>query len=124
MEYSELFVRLQNEVAVVTFLKKNGQVRNMVCTRDYDTLKMLQDYNGYGLDQIDRRCNIGNKLVGVIDIQIQEARSFSIERVLSLSFAGKIDTEEKLEKLLIDFNEFKEEYEKISSSSMTMDMLD
>ena len=124
MEYSELFVRLQNEVAVVTFLKKNGQVRNMVCTRDYDTLKMLQDYNGYGLDQIDRRCSIGNKLIGVIDIQIQEARSFSIERVLSLSFAGKIDTEEKLEKLLIDFNEFKEEYEKISSSSMTMDMLD
>ena len=92
MTYPEVFSRLTFETAIVTFIKKNGEVRVMLCTRN--------------------RCNINNGNIAVIDLIIGEARSFSITRLVDVQWCGVVGNESDMDVLIEKFSKYRKEYEK------------
>lgn len=119
--YSEVYNRLSTETGVVKFRKKDGTLRVMMCTRnlitanlDYGMLKGL-------LDGHDKRCNIRNGNIGVIDLTIGEGRAFNIERVISIDWLGDIRTKEDLDKAFDVFMNIKNNSD--VSSQISMDTL-
>ena len=113
--YSELYSRLTVETAIVTFTKKDDSFRIMLATRNMGTWQML-----------DSCCNITNKNLAVMDLEIGEPRSFSTTRLINVEFLGEIDTPEKLEKAFVRFEQAREEFmaEIENHKDITMDMLD
>ncbi len=119
--YSEVYNKLSTETGVVKFRKKDGTLRVMLCTRnlitanlDYGMLKGL-------LDGHDKRCNIRNGNIGVIDLTIGEGRAFNIERVISIDWLGDIRTKEDLDKAFDIFMNIKNNSD--VSSQISMDTL-
>lgn len=92
--YGDMFMRLQYEVATVVFTKKNGEIRVMLCTRNLKTAELIHGNLGGLLNGHDKRCNIHNGNISVIDMLKGEPRSFNIDRVLNVNFYGCIDTME------------------------------
>lgn len=116
--YSEVYNRISTETGIVVFRKKDGTVRVMLATRnlitaslDYGLLKSL-------LDGHDKRCNIRNGNVGVIDLTIGEGRAFNIERVLDIVWLGDIRTKEDLDKAFDKFMEVKKANEGTKNINM------
>ena len=120
MTYPEIYSRLTYDTAVIVFLKKNGEVRIMLGTRNLNTVSLLYGFQGQVLGGHDTRCNINNGNVAVFDMVIGDARSFSVDRVLDIQFAGVINNKEEYDKVLEGFVKFKEEYE--NTKPMTLDM--
>lgn len=118
--YPEVFSKLTYETALVTFLKKDGTIRVMLCTRNLDTVSIKYGFQGAALGGHDNRCNIKNGNVAVFDLVLGEARSFNIERVVGIYYSGIITNEEQLNACIESYVEFKEKYE--ASHSMTLDM--
>lgn len=118
--YPEVFSKLTYETALVTFLKKDGTIRVMLCTRNLDTISLKYGFQGAALGGHDNRCNIKNGNVSVFDLVLGEARSFNIERVVDINYSGIITDNAYLEKCIDSFLDFKEQYE--ASHSMTLDM--
>ena len=119
--YSEVYNKLSTETGVVKFRKKDGTLRVMLCTRnlitanlDYGMLKGL-------LDGHDKRSNIRNGNIGVIDLTIGEGRAFNIERVISIDWLGDIRTKEDLDKAFDVFMNIKNNSD--VSSQISMDTL-
>lgn len=111
MTYAELYSKLSYETAVVTFLKKSGEVRVMLATRNLHTVELKFGFLGGKLSGHDKRCNIQNGNVAVIDLILGEGRSFNIDRVLDVQFAGEILSEDKLDDVIKKYVEYKETYE-------------
>lgn len=116
--YSEVYNRISTETGIVVFRKKDDTVRVMLATRnlitaslDYGLLKSL-------LDGHDKRCNIRNGNVGVIDLTIGEGRAFNIERVLDIVWLGDIRTKEDLDKAFDKFMEVKKANEGTKNINM------
>lgn len=116
--YSEVYNKLSTETCIVTFRKKDGTVRVMLATRnlitsglDYGLLKGL-------LDGHDKRCNIRNGNIGVIDLTIGEGRAFNIERILDIIWLGDIRTKEDLDRAFDKFMDVKNSIELTSKISM------
>lgn len=116
--YSEVYNRLSTETCVVVFKKKDDTIRVMLATRnlitsglDYGLLKGL-------LDGHDKRCNIRNGNVGVIDLTIGEGRAFNIDRVVDILWLGDIRTKEELESAFDKFMEIKSAHERVTKLSM------
>lgn len=116
--YSEVYNRLSTETCVVVFKKKDDTIRVMLATRnlitsglDYGLLKGL-------LDGHDKRCNIRNGNVGVIDLTIGEGRAFNIDRVVDILWLGDIRTKEELEAAFDKFMEIKSAHERVTKLSM------
>lgn len=116
--YSEVYNRLSTETCVVVFKKKDDTIRVMLATRnlitsglDYGLLKGL-------LDGHDKRCNIRNGNVGVIDLTIGEGRAFNIDRVVDILWLGDIRTKEELEAAFDKFMEIKSAHERVTRLSM------
>lgn len=116
--YSEVYNKLSIETCIVTFRKKDGTVRVMLATRnlitsglDYGLLKGL-------LDGHDKRCNIRNGNIGVIDLTIGEGRAFNIERILDIIWLGDIRTKEDLDRAFDKFMDVKNSIESTSKISM------
>lgn len=124
ISYGELYMRLATETAMIRFLKKNGEIRLMLATRNMDTAESLYGYLGGQLSGHDKRCNIKNNNMAVIDLEIGEARSFSLDRLISVEFLGTLDTPEKIEEASRIFNKSRDDFEKSLNKSMSMDMLD
>lgn len=124
MTYPELYNKLTYETAFVVFLKKDGSIRLMMCTRNLNTVALAYGYQGYGLGGHDSRCNINNGNVAVIDLALGEARSFHIDRIVDVQFMGVVTTKEELDILAGKFMQFKEEYEQSKPMKMDMSMLD
>lgn len=103
ISYGELYMRLASETAMIRFLKKNGEIRLMLATRNMDTASSLYDYLGGQLAGHDKRCNIKNNNMAVIDLEIGEARSFLIDLYLQNFLEPQIllQKQKKLLKLLI-----------------------
>lgn len=112
MTYPELFSRLTYDTATVIFVKKNGEIRVMLCTRNLSTVRLMYGYQGDILGGHDKRCSIQNGNMSVYDMIEGDARSFNIERVISVQLHGIIDTVEQFETLKKQFLEFKAEYER------------
>jgi len=68
----------------------------------------------------DGRCNINNGNIALIDLIIGDGRSFNVERVLDIQYAGVVTTKEQLDNVVRQFVEFKEKYEK--TKPMVIDM--
>ena len=124
--YSELYSRLTVETAIVTFTKKDDSFRIMLATRNMGTWQMLDSCNSASLGGHDKRCNITNKNLAVMDLEIGEPRSFSTTRLINVEYLGEIDTPEKLEKAFVRFEQAREEFmaEIENHKDITMDMLD
>ena len=120
MTYPEIYSKLTFETAAIVFLKKNGEVRIMLGTRNLNTVSLLYGFQGQTLGGHDNRCNIKNGNIAVFDMVIGDARSFSVDRLLDIQFAGVINTKEEYNKVFNDFMKFKENYEK--TKPMTMDL--
>ncbi len=124
MTYPEVYGRLNFESAVLVFLKKNGDVRLMLGTRNMNTIRLDHGYQGKSLGGHDNRCNIGNGNIAIFDLIIGDARAFHIDRLVSIEFHGVISTKEELDNLIDYFADFKENYEKNKPMTLGMEMLD
>lgn len=124
MQYSEVFSRLTYETAILVFMKKNGEVRLMLGTRNLNTVALRYGFQGNVLGGHDNRCNIKNGNVAVYDLLLGDARSFHIDRLVSIEYLGQIDSMEKLEDAADRFLQFKEKYEASKPKELTMDSLD
>ncbi len=123
MQYGETFLRLTHETATVVFLKVNGDVRVMLATRNVATADINHENLGGVLAGHDKRCNIKNGNLAVIDLLLGETRSFNIERLVSIEYHGVIETAEKMQEVYEQFKRFKAEYELTQPQKLSMDML-
>lgn len=112
MTYPEIFSRLTFETAIVTFIKKNGKVRVMLCTRNLNTASLKYGFKGQELGGHDNRCNINNGNIAVIDLIIGEARSFSITRLVDVQWCGVVGNNSDMDVLIEKFSNYRKEYEK------------
>ena len=124
MTYPEVFSKLTYETAFIVFLKKDGSVRLMICTRNLNTVSLAYGFQGKSLGGHDNRCNIKNGNMAVIDLALGEARSFHIDRLVDIEFKGVVEDKQQLDKLAAEFIEFRDEYEKTKPMKMDMSMLD
>lgn len=123
MTYPEVYSKLCYETALIVFLKKNGEVRLMLGTRNLTTVSLLYGFQGGTLGGHDTRCNISNGNVAVFDMIAGDARSFNIDRLIDIQFAGVITTKEEYDKVLEQFVNFKTEYEKTKPMVVDMDSI-
>lgn len=123
MTYPEVYSRLNFELAVITFFKKDGQIRIMLGTRNLNTVSLKYGFQGVALGGHDKRCNINNGNVAVFDMLLGEARSFNINRVIDIQYAGVVSIIEDYEKALANFTRYKEEYEKNNPRNVDLDNL-
>lgn len=105
-----MFMKLSYEVAGVIFIKKNGDVRPMLCTRNLNTVELKYGFQGDSLGGHDNRCNINNGNIAVIDLFLGEARSFNVERVVAVEYYGEIKTADELDSIAAKFSEFRQKY--------------
>lgn len=124
MKYPEVYSRLNFETAVIIFMKKNGDIRLLLGTRNMTTIALEHGHQGKAMGGHDNRCNINNGNVAVFDLIIGESRSFNIDRLVAIEFRDVISTKEELDELIEYFAEFKEEYEKTQPMKLDMSMLD
>ena len=123
MTYPEVFSRLTYETAILVFMKKNGDVRLMLGTRNLNTVAIKYGFQGNVLGGHDNRCNIKNGNVAVYDLLLGDARSFHIDRLVTAEFLGEIKTEDELNDAAEKFSIFQEKYNQSMSGGLTMDML-
>lgn len=123
MTYPEVYSRLCYETAFVVFLKKDGTIRLMLCTRNLNTVDLQYGFQGKALGGHDNRCNISNGNIAVFDLALGEARSFNIDRLVEIEFKGIVSTAEQLEEVTGEFLKFKAEYEKSQPMELDMDSL-
>lgn len=123
MTYPEVYSRLCYETAFVVFLKKDGTIRLMLCTRNLNTVALQYGFQGKALGGHDNRCNISNGNIAVFDLALGEARSFNIDRLVKIEFKGIVSTAEQLEEVTGEFLKFKAEYEKSQPMELDMDSL-
>ena len=122
--YTDIFSRLTYDTAVITFLKKDGTIRIMLCTRNLSTVGLIHGFKGWELAGHDKRCSVKNGNLAVIDMIIGEPRSFQISRVLDVQYAGIIDSIEKFNEVVEKFTEYKDNYEKTMPMEIGLDTFD
>lgn len=122
--YPEIFSRLTYETAFLIFMKKNGEVRIMLATRNMNTISLQYGFQGKALGGHDNRCSINNGNIAVFDLVLGEARSFHIDRLIDIQFQGVIDSMDKLNNAAERFTEFKNNYEANNSMELDMSMLE
>ena len=90
--YPEVYNRLNVELGIIIFMKKNGEVRVMLGTRNLNIASYAFAIEGQtvknSLAGHDNRCNIKNGNIAVMDVMIGEARSFNIERLVYITYLG------------------------------------
>jgi len=122
MTYGELYTRLSYETAFIAFFKKDGSVRLMLGTRNLKTAALEHGNLSTALAGHDKRCNIKNGNLSVVDLVLGECRSFNIERLIKIHWLGEIDTQEKYDEALRKFKELKEKFEN-ENRSINLDLL-
>lgn len=121
--YPEVFSKLTYETAFLIFMKKNGDVRLMLGTRNLSTIALQYGFQGKALGGHDNRCNINNGNIAVFDLILGEARSFHIDRLVDVQYQGCIDSKDKLDQIAEQYLRFKADYESNNSMEINMDML-
>lgn len=116
-------------VACVVFRKKNGEARCMLATRDISIPKRFSIPLAYELSGMDRR-NEKHKdmVVSVIDLEINDVRSFRLDRLSFFEDMGSVESLEDYNRVQKEFREFKETYTKMmkenEAQSDSLDGLD
>ena len=95
--YCDVFNSLEYKTGVAVFMKKNGDMRVMLATRNVDTIEKLGIGNMYGkMLSYSNRCNQGNGNIPVMDIILADARTINVDRLLEFEPIGVINTQEDL----------------------------
>lgn len=121
MNYPEVYSRLNFELGIVIFIKKNGEFRVMLCTRCMSIINMVFGYNGNVLASHDNRCNISNGNVAVYDMAIEDARCFNIDRVIDIQWLGPVESKEQYNRMFAEFVEFRDNYIKACTATVDFD---
>lgn len=123
-EYTEVYRGITYDTAILIFMKKNGDIRIMLGTRNLKTVELKYGFQGRALGGHDNRCNINNGNIAVFDMMLGETRSFNISRLIHFQPIGLIDSNEKLDEASEIYSDFKEKYEAEQPTKLDMDMLD
>ena len=123
MNYPEVYSRLNFELGIVIFIKKNGEFRVMLCTRCMSVINMVFGYKGNVLASHDNRCNIGNGNVAVYDMAIEDARCFNIDRVIDIQWLGPVESKEQYNRMFAEFVEFRDNYIKACTATVDFDSI-
>lgn len=123
MNYPEVYSRLNFELGIVIFIKKNGEFRVMLCTRCMSIINMVFGYKGNVLASHDNRCNIGNGNVAVYDMAIEDARCFNIDRVIDIQWLGPVESKEQYNRMFAEFVEFRDNYIKACTATVDLDSI-
>lgn len=110
-DYGDVYRKLTTALATIIFMKKDGSVRVMLGTRSLEIAAIIHGFQGTALGGIDNRCNIRNGNVGVIDMILGEARSFSIDRLIAIEFYENVTTREDYDAEYLKYKAFKASYE-------------
>ena len=118
--YGEIAFRLSDEAAIVTFRKKDNSIRTMLCTRCVSLLRyftkdenhMVACLNGH-----DKRCTASNNTLAVIDLVIEEARSFNLDRIEHIQWLGYPQTQEQFDYCMNIFTSLKDAWGSYDSLS-------
>lgn len=124
--YQTVYRLLLMQVAEVVFVKSNGELRTMLCTRNIQLAHLFGfdiPYMSANLSSHDKRCSIKNNNIAVIDLVLGEGRSFNIERLVSIHFFKSVDSTEQASKIRKDFVEFAQAYKKCHETGINIDEL-
>ena len=123
--YSEVYTNLCFQAAVVSFFKKDGSIRTMLCTRDVSIVGIACGDVNTGLQGHDKRCNKDNNNIAVVDLILGEARSFNIERVMHIEYINTpIKTRDDFDKAVKTFSDIKAFYERSINGNELFDNVD
>ena len=117
INYNEITYRLSEEMAIVTFVKKDGSNRVMLCTRNMRLIERYTDNPGYALASLsghDKRCTVQNNTVAVIDLVIEEARSFNIKNIIDIKWLGAIGDKAEFDSIVQLTREMTNKWKEIS----------
>lgn len=124
-KYTEVYNDLCFSAAVVSFFKKDGTLRTMLCTRNNAIADVCCGVGTHGLGGHDKRCNVSNGNLAVIDLIIGEARSFNIDRVLHIECINEpITNKEEFEKATQKFIDVRDFYSQKINGDSLFDSLD
>ena len=121
--YGETYLKLSYETATIFFLKSSGEVRSMLGTRCINTGNILYPGIVSALQGHDKRCNIKNGNIALIDLALGEVRSFNIERLLDITYHGELKSEEEIGTAYKEFKAIKTEYESRMPQKLSIDTL-
>ena len=123
-KYEDVYLKLTYETALLIFIKRNGHLRVMLGTRNLKTVKLKTgQFMGSLLSSYDARHNKNNGNIAVIDLELEEARSFNIDRLVHVEYFGVIESEERMAEVYNIFTNFKSKYEAKVANSIGLDDL-
>lgn len=124
MRYQDMFMRLTYETAGVIFIKRDGTIRTMLATRNIKTAEVFgYPHLGGILAGHDKRCNVHNGNMAVIDLTIGEGRSYHVDRLVAIEWYGEITDATRADTVYSGFKEFSEAYNKAKPQEMSMEEL-
>ena len=119
--YQEVFQNLSYYIAIVVFMKKDGSIRIMLCTRNTVAITNILGLRTSVLNGHDKRCNIQNGNISVLDLVIDEPRSFSINRLIDIIYFQPVMNKEQFQGIVNYYVDFKQKYESTMPKTMDLD---
>lgn len=120
-DYVKLYRELESGIVRVKFIKKDGTVRDMLCSRDMTIIDVLHPGVYRKLGSHASRCNKKTGAIAVIDLILGECRAFSVNRIIENENYGEAETEEDIMKL---YDKYVNREKVGEEESLTIDMLD
>ena len=110
--YSQMLQALGSVTILVKFVKKNGEMRVLLGTRNKMTVQEICNVDLSGmLAGFDKKANIGNHNIPVVDLALGEVRTFCVERLEAYQVLGVI-TKDNSEAAFEYYNQILENVEK------------
>lgn len=90
--YAQMLEALDKVTIVVKFKKKDGSIRVMIGTRNKITIQALcnTDLSGM-LAGFDKRANVGNHNIPVVDLALGQVRTFCVSRLEAYQVLGFVN---------------------------------
>ena len=97
-------LRLNDEVAIVSFRKKNGDERHALCTCAPRAITMEHGDIVYMLHAHQKRMEGKENNVSFIDLALGEPRCFDIDRLENIEFLGSVNDAHEMSAVYDRFN--------------------
>lgn len=111
-DYSDLYFKLMSNVAIVSFIKKNGDIRVMLCTKNR-TLGLEQNPNMESrYENMDFRNGLASGNMAVLDLESGKPKLFTLERVIGFTLFGSYSSISEIPKsVYTTLQEFRDKIE-------------
>ena len=113
-EYVQMMHDLTYNLMLIIFVKKSGEERVMLATRNRDIYRMEYGDTYNAMNGMDNKCSIQNGNIACIDMVIGEARMFNMYRVLQSYIIGEPKNNAEYSAMFDRFMTFKEKYTPIT----------